>query len=147
MGPLPFPEFLVVGEDIDPADVCTGTCLVTWDSQSAGVPAGTVGIKINVGDRYNHTLNTTVASPGAIDPASDDIKPNAIDDLVAKARGKSGSVILTWTTPGDDYANNGRAAYFDIRFAEIPIVESGGDGSSAVNFNAIVAEFTYDVAV
>ena len=80
---------------------------------------------------------SAVASPGAIDPASDDIKPNAIDDLVAKARGKSGSVILTWTTPGDDYANNGRAAYFDLRFAEIPIVESGGDGSSAVNFNAI----------
>ncbi|MEK6248015.1 MAG: hypothetical protein N2C12_07535, partial [Planctomycetales bacterium] len=91
-----------------------------WDSQSAGVPAGTVAIKINSGDDYGHTTSEFF-SVGAIDPATDDIKPDPIDDLTVLARGKAGTAIMSWTAPGDDYANNGRADYYDIRYSTSPI--------------------------
>jgi predicted CxxxxCH...CXXCH cytochrome family protein len=95
-----------------------------WNTQLEGIAlssAATVAVKLQAGDGYAHTEATKTAL--AVDNKNDNVAPNAINDLVVKRRAKAGSVMLRWTAPGDDAENNGRAAYYDVRYSTSPINE------------------------
>jgi len=64
-------------------------------------------------------------------PRPDKTPPVAVADLAA-APGAAGEVQLTWTAPGDD-GNKGTAAVYQIKWADLPIVETAG-GETQVNF-------------
>jgi hypothetical protein len=103
-----------------------------WDTQTAGISSGSLAVRINAGDSYAHTT-TNLTGLGSAD-ANDYVAPAVIDDLVAQARPKSGSVWLKWTAPGDDYGNHGRAAYYDIRYSTAVITEGNfASASQATN--------------
>ncbi|MGQ9662994.1 MAG: exo-rhamnogalacturonan lyase family protein, partial [Kiritimatiellia bacterium] len=53
-------------------------------------------------------------------PRPDQIPPGAVTDL--KATISNGDIVLTWTAPGDD-DRKGTAAVYQLKWAELPIVE------------------------
>jgi hypothetical protein len=53
-------------------------------------------------------------------PRADSVVPAAITDL--QATGGTGEATLTWTAPGDD-RKTGRAAVYQVKFAQKPILE------------------------
>lgn len=118
-----------------------GTVNYTWNTQLAGISgSATMAVKLLAGDGYGHYTGagSTVTGKG-VNNSADLVAPGAITDLVARARPKSGSVLLTWTAQGDDSYNNGRAKYYDIRYDTRQIVETGGNGTTTVNFADIPA--------
>jgi predicted CXXCH cytochrome family protein len=106
-------------------DIPAATTSYAWNTQEDGISgAATVAVKLLPGDGYGHYTAATATKTGlAIDNTLDNVAPSAINDLTAKARPKSGSVWLTWTAPGDDEHNNGRAKYYDIRYSTAAITE------------------------
>ncbi|MFH0900075.1 MAG: discoidin domain-containing protein [Pseudomonadota bacterium] len=68
--------------------------------------------------------NTSAISNNASGKTLDDSPPAAIDDLLARTKaGVPGSLVLSWTAPGDN-GTLGRAASYDLRVAATPIDES-----------------------
>jgi len=59
---------------------------------------------------------------GTDPPQADFTPPAAVRDLSATIEADS-MVALTWTAPGDD-GTSGRAAQYDIRFADVPLTDS-----------------------
>jgi hypothetical protein len=113
----------VIAEEIDGTET-----YLEWDTQAAGLYGldsrpghqGTdVWIEFRSGDGYDHT-SLFYDIPTALDEI-DDVAPGKIEDLHVVARPKAGAVLLSWTSPGDDYQNNGRAAGYDIRYSEATI--------------------------
>ena len=109
------------------------TTSLLWDTQTAGITSGALAVLVRAGDGYSHT-ELEITGFGAADLA-DDVPPSEITDLVASPRGKSGSVMLKWTAPGDDYHNHGRADYYDVRWSLNPIT-SGALYNSATEVTA-----------
>lgn len=100
------------------------TISYTWNTQLHGIAlegAANVAVKIKAGDGYAHTESIKTGLP--VNNLADNVAPNAITDLVVKRRAKAGSVMLRWTAPGDDFENNGRAAYYDVRYSTSAITE------------------------
>jgi predicted CXXCH cytochrome family protein len=117
-------------------DIPAATTSYAWNTQEDGISgAATVAVKLLPGDGYGHYTDATTTKIGlAIDNSADKVAPSAINDLTAKARPKSGSVWLTWTAPGDDEHNNGRAKYYDIRYSTAAITEGNfASASQCVN--------------
>jgi hypothetical protein len=110
------------------AENYTGPTTLDWDTQTAGIISGTIAVKINAGDGYAHT-STIINNLGSAD-ASDYVAPSPINDLIAKKRPKAGTVWLTWTAPGDDYHNHGRADHYDIRYSTAPPITEGDFASA-----------------
>ncbi|MBE0502631.1 MAG: CxxxxCH/CxxCH domain-containing protein [Desulfuromonadales bacterium] len=119
-----------------------------WNTQLEGIAlsaGATVAVKIKAGDGYGHT--ESIKSGLAVNNSTDNVAPNAINDLVVKRRAKAGSVILRWTAPGDDAENNGRAAYYDVRYSTAPITEGNftaatrAYGAPAPAFGSFIQEF------
>ncbi|MDT8441992.1 MAG: CxxxxCH/CxxCH domain-containing protein [Desulfuromonadales bacterium] len=111
------------------------TTAYSWNTQMHGIAlngAANVAVKIEAGDGFAHTESSV--NWLSVNNASDNVAPDAITDLVVKRRAKGGAVMLRWTAPGDDFENNGRATYYDVRYDTRQIIESGGDGISTVNF-------------
>ena len=100
-------------------DIPAATTNYSWNTQLAGISgAATMAVKLLPGDGYGHYSGATTTKTGlAVNNSADLVAPNPITDLVAKARPKSGSVELIWTSQGDDTYNNGRAKYYDIRYS------------------------------
>ena len=67
-------------------------------------------------------------------PREDAKAPAAVGDL--KAEAVAGAVLLTWTAPGDDGAS-GRAAVYQIKYDDLPLVEMS-DSKETVNFWAAI---------
>ncbi len=63
-------------------------------------------------------------------PRADKAAPSGISDLAAVAG--EGAVTLSWTAPGDD-GNQGTAAVYQVKFDDLPIVETA-DGGKVCNF-------------
>ncbi|MDT8422430.1 MAG: CxxxxCH/CxxCH domain-containing protein, partial [Desulfuromonadales bacterium] len=104
---------------------------LVWDTQAAGIALGAavsnVQVRVEAGDVINgKVLSHTVATSSnlAVDNSGDNVAPGAIAHFKAETRPKQGSVYLSWTAPGDDGANNGRAAAYDIRLAAA-IIDTG----------------------
>ena len=97
----------------------------TWNTQLAGISgSATMAVKLLAGDGYGHYTGAgSTTNNKAVNNSADLVAPGAITDLVARARPKSGSVQLTWTSQGDDTYNNGRAKYYDIRYSTAVINE------------------------
>ena len=55
--------------------------------------------------------------------AADDTRPAAIADLTARSGTGNGSILLTWTAPGDD-GMSGIAHSYDVRYSNQPITEA-----------------------
>ena len=132
------------------------TASVDWDPVGDGITGNQTNVKFKVlaGDGYrdgnlyskldadqlNHveavstafTVNNTVDAwaPAAIGSAA-----GTADDLKAETRPKQGGVALSWKAVGNDGFNHGtRATQYDIRYDTRQIVESGGNGTTSVNF-------------
>ena len=100
------------------------TTSYAWNTQMHGIAltgAANVAVKIKAGDGYDHT--ESIRSGLSVNNSTDNVAPNAITDLVVKRRAKEGAVMLRWTAPGDDFENNGRAAYYDVRYSTSAITE------------------------
>jgi hypothetical protein len=79
--------------------------------------------------------NCAVTNAKTSTPPPDTTGPQRINNLRAVISTiNSGSVVLEWTAPQDDTASEPATA-FDLRYANLPIVESGGDGISSINFS------------
>ena len=99
---------------------------LVWDTQAAGILASstTVQVRVEAGDTISgKTLSHTVATSGnlTVDNSGDNVAPGAITNFKAETRPKQGAVALSWTAPGDDGGNNGRAASYDIRWSNAVI--------------------------
>ncbi|MDT8441870.1 MAG: CxxxxCH/CxxCH domain-containing protein [Desulfuromonadales bacterium] len=109
------------------------TTAYSWNTQMHGIAlngAANVAVKIEAGDGFTHTESLVTGL--SVDNSTDNVAPDAITDLVVKRRAKGGAVMLRWTAPGDDYENNGRATYYDVRYSTSPITE--GNFNSATRF-------------
>ncbi len=106
-------------------NIPAATTNYSWNTQEAGISgSATMAVKLLAGDGYGHYTGAgSTTNNKAVNNSADNVAPGTISDLVARARPKSGSVTLTWTAPGDDNANNGRAAYYDIRYSTAAITE------------------------
>ena len=62
---------------------------------------------------------------------ADEVPPDAVADLAGEPAG-GGAVKLTWTTPGDD-DRKGVAAVYQLKWADLPLVEAADD-EGHVNF-------------
>ena len=93
------------------------TTSYSWNTQISGILNETVDVQIRAGDGYGHTVSTS--SGFTIDNTGDNVKPNPVTDLTAEKRAKAGTVWLTWTAPGDDHDNHGRAAQYDVRYRSV----------------------------
>ena len=103
----------------------------SWDTQADGITSGDIAVKIRPGDGFGHNVYTSGILGTAT--AIDKVAPSQITDLSVLARPKSGSVLLRWTCPGDDYMNNGRATKFEIRYSPTgaPGISDGATFNSA----------------
>jgi predicted CxxxxCH...CXXCH cytochrome family protein len=110
-----------------------------WDTQTAGITSGNLAVRIRAGDGYAHTTTNVTTGLGSAD-VNDYVAPSAIDDLLAQARPKTGSVWLTWTAPGDDYGNHGRADHYEIRYSTAAINE-GNFASASLATNTPSPDF------
>jgi len=63
-------------------------------------------------------------------PRPDKVAPAAVKDIAAV--GGAGQATLTWTAPGDD-GKDGTAAVYQVKWSDLPIVESA-DHASKCNF-------------
>ncbi|MCG3178035.1 MAG: hypothetical protein BIFFINMI_00358 [Phycisphaerae bacterium] len=68
-------------------------------------------------------------------PRPDKAAPAAVADLAAAAG--AGEVTLTWTAPGDD-ANAGTAALYQVKYDDLPLVETADGSKKNVNFWAAI---------
>lgn len=69
---------------------------------------------------------TSVSDP------EDNIKPSSITDLVATTGNQPGTIILTWTSPGDD-GNAGTATTYVIKYSTSEINNSNWDSAFDIN--------------
>ncbi len=95
------------------------------------VPSTTYWFAIKVRDEGNNLSEiSNVVSETTLPP--DVTPPAAITDLAAEPGVQSGSVLLTWTAPGDD-GHVKTATSYDIRYAAMPIDASTWDAATQVD--------------
>lgn len=102
-------------------DLPATTTAYSWNTQESGILSATAAVRLKAGDGYGHFVSSKTAL--AVNNSADNVAPNAITDLVSHKRPKAGSVYLTWTAPGDDEENHGRAKFYDIRYSTAAITE------------------------
>jgi predicted CxxxxCH...CXXCH cytochrome family protein len=103
-----------------------------WNTQVAGIESGPLAVLLKAGDTYTHATQA-ITGIGSAD-ATDYVAPSAIDDLVARARPKAGSVWLTWTAPGDDLDNHGRADHYEVRYrTDVAVSDANWASSTPVS--------------
>ena len=119
-----FPHVIATGLT---TNATVGAPLV-WDTQAAGIAlsaaVSNVQVRVEAGDSINgKTLSHAAATSGnlSVNNSGDNVAPGLISYFKAETRPKQGSVYLTWTAPGDDGDNNGRALSYDIRYASAVI--------------------------
>jgi len=102
------------GEPAPKAAGNTETFVVTglFSNTAYHVALKTADEKPNWSNISNVASETTLVS-------SDDVPPAAVSNLAA-SNPTTGSVMLTWTAPGDD-GNAGAATQYDIRYSTLPI--------------------------
>ena len=66
-------------------------------------------------------------------PRKDTAPPAAVTDLAVEAGG-GGKVMLAWTAPGDNGAEGGKAARYQVKFAAAEIVEDSRAAGKGLSF-------------
>jgi predicted CxxxxCH...CXXCH cytochrome family protein len=101
---------------------------LVWDTQAAGIALSgsvtNVQVKVEAGDVINNKIlshTPSVPTNLTVDNSGDNVAPGAISNLKAETRPKQGAIAISWTAPGDDGSNNGRAASYDIRWSNAVI--------------------------
>ncbi|MBD3335310.1 MAG: hypothetical protein GF355_07310 [Candidatus Eisenbacteria bacterium] len=78
------------------------------------------------------TLLLGCSDDGGTGPSGfDTTPPSSVQDLTAVASGED-RVTLTWTAPGDD-GDTGRAAAYDLRYAQVEITEASWAGATRIS--------------
>jgi hypothetical protein len=128
------------------AEEYVGVPSITWDTQADGITSGSLAVRIKIGDGYGHNELAIATTPVPTADAIDYIPPAKITDLSVTARPKRGAVQLRWTSPGDDYWNNGRASEFEIRYATTDVFTGGGYNSATIFERPPIPDFGYHLA-
>lgn len=121
----------------------SGVVALTWSSEPQLSNLKIKDIILNAADPVESLAGITVTGGRlnafkSIVAVSDQVSPNQVDDLVVEEVDFD-SVSLSWTATGDD-GTNGRASYYDIRFADFGIDDTNFDQATPVSDEPAPAE-------
>ena len=140
-----------------------GTTSTTWDTLKDGIgldaPQNNVRFRVGASDGLLHRIVTTDAwglgigtfhdhryvasSAFTVDNTLDSTPPEAVTDLRAEHRPKSGTVWLYWHAPGDD-GHEGKASQYDIRYKAADVDNNGNE--TGPDDGPIDSEAKWDIA-